>query len=43
MKLHPVQQHAGDPVVRLSRFDRKTGSFTVPPRTTAVFVEPTNG
>jgi pullulanase/glycogen debranching enzyme len=36
--LHPVQQASADPVVRTSTFDRGTGTFTVPARTTAVFV-----
>ncbi len=38
--LHPVQTYSQDPVVRKSRFDRQTGTFTIPARTTAVFVEP---
>jgi len=36
--LHPVQQNSADPVVRTAAFDSATGSFTVPGRTTAVFV-----
>ncbi len=36
-ELHPVQAAGGDPVVRTSRYDRATGTFTVPPRTVAVF------
>jgi hypothetical protein len=36
--LHPVQQSSADPVVRTARFERGTGTFTVPARTTAVFV-----
>ena len=35
--LHPVQARGGDPVVRASSY-RSDGSFTVPGRTTAVFV-----
>ena len=35
--LHPVQARGGDPVVRTSSY-RSDGSFTVPGRTTAVFV-----
>ena len=35
--LHPVQADGGDPVVRGARHDRATGTFTVPPRTVAVF------
>jgi pullulanase-type alpha-1,6-glucosidase len=36
--LHPVQAHGGDPVVKGSRYDARTGTFTVPARTVAVFV-----
>jgi len=40
MKLHPVQQSStADLVVKSSSFDSATGSFNVPPRTTAVFVQ----
>ncbi|MFB1483468.1 pullulanase-type alpha-1,6-glucosidase [Corallococcus sp. RDP092CA] len=38
LKLHPVQQASTDPVVRTSAYDAATGGFTVPARTTAVFV-----
>jgi pullulanase-type alpha-1,6-glucosidase len=41
--LHPVQLFSHDPVVRTSKFDSKTGMFTVPARTTAVFIEPCFG
>jgi pullulanase-type alpha-1,6-glucosidase len=37
-RLHPVQATSADPVVRTASF--AAGSFTVPARTTAVFVEP---
>jgi hypothetical protein len=37
--LHPVQASSSDPVVRTSSFDEATGTFTVPARTTAVFVQ----
>ena len=37
-RLHPVQAHGGDPVVRES--SSATGAFTVPARTVAVFVAP---
>ena len=39
-KLHPVQADAvdADPVVQSARFDDPTDTFTIPPRTTAVFV-----
>ena len=39
LKLHPIQQHSGDAVARTSSFNRKSGTFTVPGLTTAVFVE----
>jgi len=39
LKLHPVQVSSTDRVVRMSRFDRSSGAFVVPGRTTAVFVE----
>jgi pullulanase-type alpha-1,6-glucosidase len=38
--LHPVQALSQDPVVRQSRFQAGSGTFTVPGRTTAVFIEP---
>ncbi len=41
--LHPVQALSQDPVVRTSKFQRSTGMFTIPARTTAVFVEPCFG
>jgi pullulanase len=41
--LHPVQALSQDPVVRTSRFDSRTGTFTIPPRTTSVFVQPCFG
>jgi pullulanase-type alpha-1,6-glucosidase len=41
--LHPVQAVSQDPVVRTSKFQKSTGTFTIPPRTTAVFVEPCFG
>jgi pullulanase len=37
--LHEVQARSADPVVRRSAFDTRAGRFTVPGRTTAVFVE----
>ena len=37
--LHRIQGTSLDPLVRTSRFDPVTGTFTIPPRTTAVFVE----
>jgi pullulanase len=37
-QLHPVQASSSDPVVRTASYDAETNTFTVPPRTTAVFV-----
>ena len=37
VQLSPVQRGGADPVVKESRFERGTGTFTVPARTTAVF------
>ncbi|MFA9430659.1 pullulanase-type alpha-1,6-glucosidase [Egicoccus sp. AB-alg2] len=37
-RLHPVQAASGDPVVRTSGYDAAAHTFTVPARTTAVFV-----
>lgn len=39
-RLHPVQQESHDPIVRESKFDQTSGSFTVPALTTAVFMLP---
>jgi len=38
-QLHKIQQTSKDKTVKDSKFKRNTGSFTVPARTTAVFVE----
>jgi pullulanase-type alpha-1,6-glucosidase len=38
-RLHRVQRTSEDVTVTLSKFKQNTGSFTVPARTTAVFVE----
>ena len=38
-KLHGVQQTSDDAVVKQSKFTQKTGTFSVPALTTAVFVE----
>ncbi len=35
--LHPVQARGSDPVVRRSSYEASSGTFTVPPRTVAVF------
>jgi pullulanase/glycogen debranching enzyme len=37
-RLHEVQKESDDAVVKQSLYDRVTGTFTVPARTTAVFV-----
>ncbi|RZC77055.1 hypothetical protein C5167_001187 [Papaver somniferum] len=39
LDLHPIQLMSGDEVVKYSNYNAFTGSFTVPPRTTSVFVE----
>jgi hypothetical protein len=39
LTLHPVQASSSDAVVKQSSFDPATGAFSVPARTTAVFVE----
>jgi pullulanase-type alpha-1,6-glucosidase len=39
MVLHPVQRSSSDAVVRTATFDLVTGAFTIPARTTAVFVK----
>jgi pullulanase-type alpha-1,6-glucosidase len=41
--LHPIQALSQDPVVRTSKFKSSTGTFTIPARTTAVFMEPCFG
>ncbi len=38
--LHPVQVSSADEIVQTSSFDPDSGTFTVPPMTTAVFVLP---
>ncbi|CAM5367726.1 hypothetical protein SANTM175S_00386 [Streptomyces antimycoticus] len=35
--LHPIQAHGADATVRTSRYERATGTFTVPGRTVAVY------
>ncbi|ASW55882.1 pullulanase-type alpha-1,6-glucosidase [Plantactinospora sp. KBS50] len=39
VSLHPVQRNAADPVLRTASFDAGSGTFTVPPRSVAVFVQ----
>jgi pullulanase-type alpha-1,6-glucosidase len=41
--LHPVQAFSNDPVVRGSSFQGRTGTFTIPARTTSVFIAPCFG
>jgi pullulanase-type alpha-1,6-glucosidase len=43
LQLHPVQALSSDSVVRTSTFKKGTGTFTVPARTTAVFIQPCLG
>lgn len=38
LELHPVQQASADPVVKTATFDPAAGAFSVPGRTTVVFV-----
>jgi pullulanase-type alpha-1,6-glucosidase len=38
LALHPEQASSSDPVVRTASYNRATGSFMIPARTTAVFV-----
>jgi pullulanase-type alpha-1,6-glucosidase len=38
LTLHPIQVHSTDIIVRTARFNTNTGTFTIPARTTAVFV-----
>ena len=39
-RLHPVQAASYDPVVASASYDPSSGAFTIPARTTAVFVSP---
>lgn len=41
-ELHPIQAMSTDEFVKNSTYESLTGSFTVPSRTTSVFVEPRN-
>ncbi len=43
LQLHPVQAFSQDPIVRTAKFRAATGTFTIPARTTAVFIEPCFG
>ncbi len=40
LELHPVQVRSQDPIVQTANFDSTTGTFSIPARTTAVFVLP---
>lgn len=40
LQLHPVQAASTDPIVQGSAYDSASGTFTIPARTTAVFVMP---
>ncbi|PKI34882.1 hypothetical protein CRG98_044728 [Punica granatum] len=40
LQLHPVQAMSGDDVVKNSVYEASSGSFTIPARTTSVFIEP---
>ncbi|KAK4431017.1 Pullulanase 1, chloroplastic [Sesamum alatum] len=40
LQLHPVQMNSTDHIVKDSTYDSSSGSFTIPSRTTSVFVEP---
>ncbi|XP_059628366.1 pullulanase 1, chloroplastic [Cornus florida] len=40
LELHPIQLMSTDKVVKNSTYEASTGCFTVPPRTTSVFIEP---
>ncbi|KAK1409637.1 hypothetical protein QVD17_36166 [Tagetes erecta] len=42
LQLHPVQMMSTDNIVKNSTYDSSTGCFSVPSRTTSVFVEPRN-
>jgi pullulanase-type alpha-1,6-glucosidase len=43
LQLHPVLAVSSDSVVQRARFDPKTQTFFIPPRTTAVFIHPGEG
>ncbi|KAL8052039.1 hypothetical protein ABFX02_06G187100 [Erythranthe guttata] len=40
LQLHPIQMNSGDEIVKGSNYDNSSGSFSIPFRTTSVFVEP---
>jgi pullulanase-type alpha-1,6-glucosidase len=39
LSMHPVQRSSADAVVKSAKFNRSTGTFIIPARTTVVFVE----
>jgi pullulanase/glycogen debranching enzyme len=39
LALHPIQAAGSDPLVKRARYDAASGTFTIPGRTTVVFVE----
>jgi pullulanase-type alpha-1,6-glucosidase len=43
LTLHPIQRESSDPIVRTTSFDDATGAFSIPARTTAVFVQSSVG
>ena len=43
LRLHRIQRSGSDDVVKASSFDRDSGTFTVPARTAAVFVQTATG
>jgi pullulanase/glycogen debranching enzyme len=42
LQLHRIQRNGSDEVVKASSFDRNSGSFSIPARSTAVFVQNAN-
>ena len=42
LQLHPIQRQGADAVVKTSTYDARTGGFTIPARTAAVFVQQAN-
>ncbi|VFQ83663.1 unnamed protein product [Cuscuta campestris] len=43
LRLHPIQMSSNDAMVKKSTYDPSSGCFTVPARTTSVFVQPRSG
>jgi pullulanase-type alpha-1,6-glucosidase len=39
LRLHPVQRSSHDPAIAGASFDRATGTFTIPARTTVVYIQ----